>query len=200
MRGVEEDRPRWKKCVAWVDRDLGDALGREFVARTFPAATKEKTVTMTRQIEEAMKERIEPARLDDAGNQGAGVAKLAKVRNKVGYPDLWRDYSSLTIERSDFFDERETRPSASSPSARPRRSASRWIAASGSMSAPTVNAYYDSSMNDMNFPAGVLMPPLYDAKLDDAPNYGNTGGTIGHELTHALRRSGPPVRRRRQSA
>lgn len=185
MRGVEEDRPRWKKCVAWVDRDLGDALGREFVARQFPAATKEKTVTMTRQIEESMKERIGQLDWMTPETRAQAIAKLSRVRNKVGYPDLWRDYSALTIERSDFFD---------NVSNAIRFESLRQAAKIGKpvdlgewgMSAPTVNAYYNPAMNDVNFPAGVLMPPLYDSKLDDAPNYGNTGGTIGHELTHAF--------------
>ena len=185
MRGAEEDRPRWKKCVAWVDRDIGDALGREYVARTFPATTKEKTVTMTRQIEGAMKARIEQLDWMSPETKAQAVAKLAKVRNKIGYPDLWRDYSSLTVERSDFFANvtRAIRFESLRQAAKIGKPVDRgeW-----GMSAPTVNAYYDPSMNDVNFPAGVLMPPLYDAKLDDAPNYGDTGGTIGHELTHAF--------------
>jgi endothelin-converting enzyme/putative endopeptidase len=185
MRGVEQDRPRWKKCVAWVDRDLGDALGREYVARTFPATTKEKAVNMTRQIEAAMKTRIEQLDWMTPETKTQAIAKLAKVRNKVGYPDLWRDYSSLTIERSGFFGNvtRAIRFESLRQAAKIGKPVDRgeW-----QMSAPTVNAYYDPAMNDVNFPAGVLMPPLYDAKLDDAPNYGDTGGTIGHELTHAF--------------
>ena len=185
MRGAEQDRPRWKKCVAWVDRDLGDALGREYVARTFTPDMKEKTVRMTRQIEEAMRQRIGQLDWMSPETKAQAVAKLEKVRNKVGYPDLWRDYSALTIERSDFFD---------NVTAAIRFESLRQAAKIGKpvdrgewgMTAPTVNAYYEASMNDVNFPAGVLMPPLYDAKLDDAPNYGNTGGTIGHELTHGF--------------
>jgi putative endopeptidase len=185
LRGVEEDRPRWKKCVASVDRDLGEALGREFVARTFPATQKDKTVTLTRQIEAAMKQRIEQLDWMTPETKAQAIAKLAKVRNKVGYPDLWRDYSSLTIERADFFANvsRAARFESRRQAAKIGKPVDRgeW-----EMSAPTVNAYYDPAMNDVNFPAGVLMPPLYDAKMDDAPNYGNTGGTIGHELTHAF--------------
>jgi endothelin-converting enzyme/putative endopeptidase len=185
MRGVEEDRPRWKKCETWVDRDLGDALGREYVARTFTPDMKEKTVKMTQQIEDAMRVRIGQLDWMSADTKKQAVAKLEKIRNKVGYPDLWRDYSNLTIERADFFD---------NVTAAVRFESARQAAKIGKpvdrgewgMSAPTVNAYYDSSMNDVNFPAGVLMPPLYDAKSDDAPNYGDTGGTIGHELTHGF--------------
>jgi endothelin-converting enzyme/putative endopeptidase len=140
---------------------------------------------MTRQIENAMKQRIEQLDWMTPQTKAQAIAKLAKVRNKVGYPDLWRDYSSLTIERSDFFDNvtRAARFESRRQAAKIGKPVDRgeW-----QMSAPTVNAYYDPAMNDINFPAGVLSPPLYDAKLDDAPNYGDTGGTIGHELTHAF--------------
>jgi endothelin-converting enzyme/putative endopeptidase len=140
---------------------------------------------MTRQIEEAMKTRIEQLDWMTPETKTQAIAKLAKVRNKIGYPDLWRDYSSLTIERSGFFGNvtRAIRFESLRQAAKIGKPVDRgeW-----QMSAPTVNAYYDPAMNDVNFPAGVLMPPLYDAKLDDAPNYGDTGGTIGHELTHAF--------------
>jgi len=185
LRGVEEDRPRWKKCVAWVDQHLGEALGREFVARTFPATTKEKAVTMTKQIEQAMQQRITQLDWMTPATQTQAIAKLKKVRNKVGYPDLWRDYSSLTIERSDFF-ANVSRASVFESRRQAAKIGKPVDRGEWQMSAPTVNAYYDPQLNDINFPAGVLMPPLYDAKLDDAPNYGNTGGTIGHELTHGL--------------
>jgi putative endopeptidase len=185
LRGVQEDRPRWKKCVAWVDRQLGEALGREFVARTFPAAAKEKTITMTRQIEDAMKQRIQQLHWMTAATKAEALAKLSKVRNKVGYPDLWRDYSALTIERSDFFGN-VSRASLFESRRQAAKVGKPVDRGEWQMSAPTVNAYYDAQLNDINFPAGVLMPPLFDMKLDDAPNYGNTGGTIGHELTHAF--------------
>lgn len=185
LRGVEADRPRWQKCVGWVDRDLRDALGREYVARTFSPETKEKTLTLTRQIEQAMKARIERLDWMSPETKRAAIEKLAKVRNKVGYPDLWRDYSGLRIDRSDFFGNvsRALQFESRRQAAKIGKPVDRgeWH-----MSAPTVNAYYDPSLNDVNFPAGVLMPPLYDPKMDDAPNYGNTGGTIGHELTHAF--------------
>jgi endothelin-converting enzyme/putative endopeptidase len=185
LRGVEEDRPRWKKCVAWVDDQLGEALGREFVARTFPADARTRTVTMTRQIEAAMQQRIEQLDWMTPATKAQALAKLEKVRNKVGYPDLWRDYSSLTIERSDFF-ENVTRAQLFEARRQAAKVGKPVDRGEWQMSAPTVNAYYDAQMNDINFPAGVLMPPLFDPKMDDAPNYGDTGGTIGHELTHAF--------------
>jgi putative endopeptidase len=113
------------------------------------------------------------------------LTKLAAIRNKVGYPDKWRDYSSVKIDRNDF---------AGNVERTHRFESRRDINKIGKpvdhgewgMSAPTVNAYFDAQMNDINFPAGVLQPPLYDPKMDDAPNYGNTGGTVGHELTHGF--------------
>ena len=185
LRGVPADQPRWKKCVSWIDRDLPEALGKEFVARAFPPEMKAKTLLMTEQIEAAMKTRLEQLDWMQPGTKRAALEKLAKVRNKIGYPDVWRDYSQLRIERSDFFGDVNRAVAFES-----RRQAAKigqpvdrgeW-----QMSAPTVDAYYDPPLNDINFPAGVLLPPLYDPKMDDAPNYGDTGGTIGHELTHAF--------------
>jgi len=185
LRGVQEQRPRWKKCVSWVDRDLGEALGKEFVERTFPPEIKADVVTMTLQIEQAMKERIQQLDWMGQATKRHALEKLAKVRNKVGYPDVWRDYSSLSIAAGDFYGNvlRSTAFESDRQMAKIGKPVDRgeW-----QMTPPTVNAYYDPSMNDINFPAGVLMPPLYDPKTDPAPNYGDTGGTIGHELTHGF--------------
>jgi putative endopeptidase len=113
------------------------------------------------------------------------LQKLAAISNKIGYPDHWRDYSALSIRPNDYFGNfaRATEFESLRQLAKIGQPLDRgeW-----QMTPPTVNAYYDENMNDINFPAGVLQPPLYDSKLDDAPNYGNTGGTIGHELTHAF--------------
>jgi endothelin-converting enzyme/putative endopeptidase len=113
------------------------------------------------------------------------LEKLHGITNKIGYPDKWRDYSSVRVRRDDFFGNvvRATLFESHRQLAKIGKPLDRdeW-----QMTPPTVNAYYDSQMNDINFPAGVLQPPLYDPAMDDAPNYGNTGGTIGHELTHAF--------------
>ncbi len=189
LRGVKEQKPRWKRCVGLVDAQLGEALGQEFVARVFPPAMKSQTVLMTHQIEAAMKTRIEALDWMSPSTKAQALSKLAAVRDKVGYPDVWRDYSALRVERGDFFgnairgaefDWRRQVAKIGRPVDR-----AEWF-----MTPPTVNAYYNPSMNDINFPAGVLLPPLYDPKMDDAPNYGNTGGTIGHELTHGFDDSG----------
>ena len=185
LRGVEQPKPRWKKCVAWVDRDLGEALGQDFVARTFPESMKAHTVRITEQIERAMKRRIEALTWMSSQTKTQALAKLSKMRNKVGYPNLWRDYSRLDVKPRDFYGNvvRATRFESRRQAAKIGKPVDRgeW-----QMTPATVNAYYNPQLNDINFPAAVLLPPLYDPKMDDAPNYGNTGGTIGHELTHGF--------------
>jgi endothelin-converting enzyme/putative endopeptidase len=185
LRGAKEQPPRWKTCVHNVDRQLGEALGQEFVARTFSADTKAKTVLMTGQIEDAMQVEIEHLDWMSDATKKEALRKLHAVRNKVGYPDHWRDYSSLTVKPDDYFGnvERALQFERARQWAKVGKPVDRdeW-----GMTPPTVNAYFNPQMNDINFPAGVLQPPLYDPKLDDAPNYGNTGATIGHELTHGF--------------
>ncbi len=185
LHGVPQLRPRWKRCVALTDDELGEALGQEFVARAFSADLKQKTLTMTKQIEQAMQDDINQLTWMSAPTKQKALEKLHSIVNKIGYPDKWRDYSSVQVNPKDFvgnverttvFESKRQLGKIGKPLDR-----GEW-----NMSPPTVNAYYDPQMNDINFPAGVLQPPLYDPKMDDAPNYGNTGGTIGHELTHGF--------------
>jgi len=185
LRGVTEQRPRWRTCVSLVDRQLGEALGREFVERNFPPQVRDDVKRMTLQIQQAMAERIDSLGWMSPETRAQAHEKLLKMRGKIGYPDQWRDYSSIEIRPDDFygnvsratwFDLQRQLGKIGQPLDR-----GEWF-----MTPATVNAYYNPSMNDINFPAGVLMPPLYDPKLDDAPNYGNTGGTIGHELVHGF--------------
>ncbi|CAN5305730.1 M13 family metallopeptidase [soil metagenome] len=185
LRGTAVQRPRWKRCVAYVDDQLGDALGEEFVRRTFTADTRAHVVEMTKQIEKAMEATINGATWMGPATKREALAKLHAMVNKIGYPEHFRDYGAIAVDRADFAGNVERALTFESK---------RWLTKVGKpvdraewfMSPPTVNAYYDAQMNDMNFPAGVLQPPLYDAKEDDAPNYGNTGATIGHELTHGF--------------
>jgi endothelin-converting enzyme/putative endopeptidase len=185
LRGVKEQPPRWKQCVRLVDRDLGEALGQEFVRRTFTADTKQKTIEMTRQIEQAMENEIHGLDWMTAETKKRALEKLHTIANKVGYPDRWRDYSAVDVVAGDFFG--NVGRATSFESNRDLRKIGKPVdRGEWGMTPPTVNAYYDPQMNDINFPAGVLQPPLYDPKMDDAPNYGNTGSTIGHELTHGF--------------
>ena len=185
LRGVQEQPPRWKRCVRLVDQQLGEALGQEFVRRAFNPELKAKALHMTRQIEDAMGADINALDWMSDRTKQKALEKLHSVVNKIGYPEKWRDYSSVTIRRDDFFGnvERADRFESKRELAKIGKPLDRgeW-----GMTPPTVNAYYSPQMNDINFPAGVLQPPLYDAKMDDAPNYGDTGGTIGHELTHGF--------------
>ena len=185
LRGVPAMPPRWKTCTQGVDRTLGEALGQEFVRRTFSADMKAKTQLMTEQIETAMQQEIEALDWMSPETKQEAIRKLHAIRNKIGYPDKWRDYSKLEIKPDDFagdaarafrFEQDRNWSKLGKPVDR-----TEW-----GMTPPTVNAYFNPQMNDINFPAGVLQPPLYDPKEDDAPNYGNTGATIGHELTHAF--------------
>jgi putative endopeptidase len=185
LRGVTEQQPRWKRCVSYTDHDLGEALGQAYVARVFSPELKQSTRQMVVNIEDAMAQRI--AQLDwmSPETKQQAIIKLHGIRNKIGYPDKWRDYSSLVIVPGDFltdveraheFESRRDINKIGKPVDRDE-----W-----DITPATVDAYYNPQMNDINFPAGVLQPPVYDAKMDDAPNYGDTGGTIGHELTHGF--------------
>ncbi|MGB2626778.1 MAG: M13 family metallopeptidase [Candidatus Acidiferrum sp.] len=185
LRGAKEQQPRWKRCVAYTDRNLGEALGQVYVAKVFSPEMKKEALDMTQRIETAMGQRIEQLDWMSPQTKEQALVKLHGIRNKIGYPDKWRDYSSLTIERDDFagnikranqFEHKRRIDKIGKPVDR-----GEW-----DMTPPTVNAGYDPQMNDINFPAGVLQPPLFDPKMDAAPNYGDTGGTIGHELTHGF--------------
>ena len=189
LRGVPAMPPRWKTCTRGVDRSLGEALGQEFVRRTFSADTKAKTQLMTEQIETAMQHEIENLPWMSDATKAEALRKLHAIRNKIGYPEKWRDYSAFEVKPDDYI--------GNAIRAHRFESARQWNKLGKpvdrdewGMTPPTVNAYFNPQMNDINFPAGVLQPPLYDTKEDDAPNYGNTGATIGHELTHAFDNEG----------
>jgi len=185
LRGKKEMKPRWRRCVEWVDRELGEALGRVYVDRTFAPEAKARTTKMVAAIEKAMDADLRQLPWMSAPTRDEALRKLHAMANKIGYPDHWRDYGSVRVERQDFagnvlratwFEDRRQLAKIAKPVDR----------AEWAMTPPTVNAYYDPFKNDINFPAGVLQPPLFDPRLDDAPNYGDTGGTIGHELTHGF--------------
>ncbi len=185
LHGVPQQSPRWQGCVTLIDKQLGEALGQEFVRSAFSPALKARTVHMTQQIEDAMAARIKSLDWMSHATTGKALEKLHAIANKIGYPERWRDYSSVEIRRDDFFGNvlRASSFEQKRQLAKIRKPVDRgeWVT-----TPQTVNAYYDAPMNDITFPAGILQPPLFDPAMDDAPNYGNTGGTIGHELTHGF--------------
>jgi endothelin-converting enzyme/putative endopeptidase len=185
LRGVQEQPPRWKRCVRFVDRDLGEALGQVFVQKSFTQSVKDSTVKMTKLVEDAMEADIKTLPWMSDKTKQQALVKLHAVANKVGYPDHWRDYTKLDVKTGDFAGNVE-RASTFEFDRQLAKIGKPLDRSEWQMTAPTVNAYYNPQMNDINFPAGVLQPPLFDPKLDDAPSYGNTGSTIGHELTHAF--------------
>jgi putative endopeptidase len=183
--GSEQLEPRWKRCVEDVDNDLGEALGQAYVEKYFSAEAKQQALNMVKEVEAAMQSDIETLPWMSTDTKKAALKKLHAVANKVGYPDRWRDYSTLEIVRGDEmgnvvrarqFEFDRQLAKIGKPVERQE-----W-----GMTPPTVNAEYDPQRNDINFPAGILQPPLFDPTSDAAPNYGDTGGTIGHELTHGF--------------
>jgi putative endopeptidase len=185
LRRPKELQPRWRRCVQYTDYSLGEALGQIYVRKVFSPELKASTLDMVKRIEAAMGERIRQLDWMSPETKQQALAKLAGIRNKIGYPDKWRDYSSVQIVPNDFAGN-VTRAAEFELHRDINKIGQPVDHGEWQISPPTVDAYYDPQMNDINFPAGVLQPPLYDAKLDDAPNYGDTGGTIGHELTHGF--------------
>jgi endothelin-converting enzyme/putative endopeptidase len=185
LRGQPVQEARWKRCVEATDGALGEAVGQVYVASQFPAASKAFTLQMVLDIEDAMDKEIDTLTWMGPETKAKAKAKLHMVADKIGYPDKWRDYSSLTIVRGDAignawraveFENHRLLAKIGKPVDR-----GEW-----GMSPSTVNAYYDPSMNDINFPAGILQSPLYDPHATDAENYGHIGGIVGHELTHGF--------------
>jgi len=185
LRGAKEQQPRWRRCVQYTDYNLGEALGQAYVQKVFSPELKADALDMVNRIEEAMRERIGQLDWMSPETKKQAIIKLSGIRNKIGYPDKWRDYSSIKLVQTDFAGNVE-RAGSFELHRQINKIGQPVDHGEWDISAATVDAYYNPQMNDINFPAGVLQPPLYDRKMDDAPNYGNTGGTIGHELTHGF--------------
>ncbi|MGC4122044.1 MAG: M13 family metallopeptidase [Myxococcales bacterium] len=183
--GAKEMKPRWKHCVDSVDGGLGEALGAGYVRRHFGPEGKARTVKMVEEIEKAMGKDIEGLAWMDAATKEQAQKKLTKVTNKIGYPDKWRDYSSMKISRASHF--QNVLAAADFESKRVLAKISKpvdrgeWF-----MSPPTVNAYYNPAMNEMVFPAGILQPPFFNRMAPEVVNYGAIGMVVGHELTHGF--------------
>jgi endothelin-converting enzyme/putative endopeptidase len=185
LEGQPQQRPRWKRCSAAVDAALGEALGKVYVEKYFAGDSKAKTLQMVHDIEAAMSRDIDQIDWMSAATKVKAKEKLALVANKIGYPDKWRDYSKLAIRPSDALGN-QLRATAFENDRELAKIGKPVDKSEWEMSPPTVNAYYDTSMNNINFPAGILQPPLFDPTVDIADNYGHIGSIIGHELTHGF--------------
>ena len=185
LAGAKEQSPKWKRCSQATDRALGEAVGQDWVAKYFTPEAKANMQELVHQLEAALGEDIKNLDWMSAATKQEALKKLASFRDKIGYPELWRDYSSVVVKRDDrvgngdrisvFEDRRDLRKIGKPVDEK------EW-----GMTPPTVNAYYNPSQNDINFPAGILQPPFYDFKIDPAVNYGAIGVVIGHEMTHGF--------------
>ncbi len=185
LAGAEKQRPRWRRCVAAADRDLGDALGQAYVDRAFSPESKSRTIEMVHAIETALNSDIQSLSWMSAATKQQAIVKLKGIEDKIGYPSRWHDYSSVKIGRESYLNNVAQATSFEFE---------RWIAKIGkpvdraewTMTPPTINAYYDPQLNTINFPAGILQPPYFDPSKDDAVNYGAIGMVIGHEIIHGF--------------
>ncbi|MGA2255797.1 MAG: M13 family metallopeptidase, partial [Thermoguttaceae bacterium] len=185
LSGATELRPRWKRVLAAEDAAIGEDLGQLYVQKAFSPAAKARAQTMVDLHKEAMRGRIRAATWMSQATKAEAYKKLDTMRSKVGYPDKWRDYAKLDLAR---------RPYVLNVLAANAFEFQRELAKLGkpvdrdewNMTPQTNNAYYEPTLNEMCFPAGILQPPFFDEKADDATNYGAVGATIGHELTHGF--------------
>jgi endothelin-converting enzyme/putative endopeptidase len=185
LTGTTELEPRWKRCVQSTDRDLGFALGQKYVEQTFPPEAKARVLSMVQEIEKMLNDDIQSLNWMTPATKQQALIKLRGVTNKIGYPDKWRDYSSVNIvpgqavgnsQRATEFEVHRRLSRIGQPVDR-----GEW-----NMTPPTVNAYYNPVENNINFPAGILQPPFFDNRMDAAVNYGAIGSVMGHELTHGF--------------
>jgi putative endopeptidase len=185
LQGQVEQTPRWKRCTSLTDRALGEAVGQDWVKENFPPEAKANMEKLVAALEKALNEDIQSLTWMTPDTKKQAEAKLAAFRQKIGYPETWRDYSTLEVKRDDLIG--NLRRASAFEFARDLKKIGQPVdEKEWGMTPPTVNAYYDSSNNDINFPAGILQPPFYDFSKDPAVNYGGIGVVIGHEMTHGF--------------
>jgi putative endopeptidase len=185
LQGAKQIQPRWKRCTRLTDMALGEAVGQDWVKKNFPPAAKENMTQLVAALDKALAEDIQQLPWMGEETKKAALEKLALYRNKIGYPEKWRDYSKFTVVRGDLlgnvnrgdeFERQRNLNKLGKPV-----DEKEW-----GMTPPTVNAYYEASLNDINFPAGILQPPFYSLEADPALNFGGIGMVIGHEMTHGF--------------
>jgi len=185
LQGAKEQQPRWKRCTRLTDAALGEAVGQDWVKKNFPPQAKQSMTQLVAALDKALGEDIQQLPWMGDATKKEAEAKLALFRNKIGYPQNWRDYSKLSVNRDDLLGDVDR----STEFERQRNlnklgkpvDETEW-----GMTPPTVNAYYSPSMNDINFPAGILQPPFFSLSADPAVNFGGIGVVIGHEMTHGF--------------
>ena len=185
LAGQQEPQPRWKQCTSRTDEALGEAVGQDWVKQNFPPAAKESTDKLVAALEKSLGDDIKTLPWMSDATKVAAEQKLAMFRNNIGYPQKWRDYSSVKVSRMDFvgnlhhsavYERNYNYAKLGKPV-----DEKEW-----GMTPPTVNAYYRWAFNDINFPAGILQPPFFDFKIDPGVNFGGIGVVIGHEMTHGF--------------
>ena len=185
LTGVKEQQPRWKRCLQAANFLMGDAIGQAYVKETFGPDARRRALQMVDNLISALDDRLHTLEWMGDSTRAQALTKLRAIRKKIGYPDKWRDYSTLVVDRGPFlgnvlraqaFATRRNLDRIGKPVERDE-----WR-----MTTPTVNASYNPSLNDITFPAGILQPPFFDPAADDAVNYGGMGAVIGHEMTHGF--------------
>jgi putative endopeptidase len=185
LTGAKEIQPRWKRCVQSTDRNLGEALGQAYVQKYFPPAAKARALEMVHNLLAALRDDLKTLPWMGAETRAQATAKLEAFAVKIGYTDKWRDYTALKIDRRSYA-ENLVRASEFDFARRLNKIGKPVDRTEWGMTPPTVNAYNNSSMNEIVFPAGIMQPPFYDPNADDAVNYGGMGAVIGHEITHGF--------------
>lgn len=184
--GAKEQLPRYKKCIQATDMSMGDALGKAYVDRFFSPEAKARAITMVNNLKAAFRERLASRTWMSDSTRKMAYAKLDAFMQKIGYPDKWKDYSTLSVTPANSFYANANAVAAFRNAEDNARIGKPVDRARWGMTPPTVNAYYNPAMNEIVFPAGILQPPFFDPKADDAVNYGGMGAVIGHEMTHGF--------------
>jgi putative endopeptidase len=185
LQGQKEEQPRWKRCTRMTDRALGEAVGQDWVKENFPPAAKDNMEHLVKALEASLGQDIQQLPWMSDTTKAQAKEKLDAIRDKIGYPEHWRDYSKLTVKRDDLLGNVE-RSSIFEYNRNLAKYGKPVDETEWGMTPPTVNAYYNPPQNDINFPAGILQPPFYDFAKDPAVNFGGIGVVIGHEMTHGF--------------
>jgi putative endopeptidase len=185
LTGTTEQLPRWKRVVITVDSSIGDALGQLYVAEYFPPESKARVLKLVADLRAALRERLQALEWMDEATRAKALGKLDAFNVKMGYPDQWKDYRTVQVDRGSYA-ANVLRASAFEVARNLKKIGGPVDRAEWGMTPPTVNAYYSPLKNEIVFPAGILQPPFFDGKADDAVNYGAIGAVIGHEMTHGF--------------